>query len=87
MNSDDFANFCTALGSPNDTSVEIAKGISVNAATINYAIYVNQVCQEKEYVGEILNTRHRSARHFQDVAQADLPPTMYVQPIIATVVD
>ncbi|THH02794.1 hypothetical protein EW026_g112 [Hermanssonia centrifuga] len=48
VNSDDFANFCTALGSPNDTSVEIAKGISVNAATINYAIYVNQVCQEKD---------------------------------------
>ncbi|THH27368.1 hypothetical protein EUX98_g6821 [Antrodiella citrinella] len=43
VNDNTFFDFCDALGTPNSTQVEIAKGVKVNAAVINYAVYVNQV--------------------------------------------
>ncbi|KAI0070419.1 peptidase S28 [Panus rudis PR-1116 ss-1] len=42
INSAGFSNFCTALGKPNNTRVEIAKGISVNAAVLTYGSYINR---------------------------------------------
>ncbi|CAL1716305.1 unnamed protein product [Somion occarium] len=42
VGSTSFANFCAALGTPNNTRVEITKGVSVNAAVLNYAAYVNR---------------------------------------------
>lgn len=43
MNDDSFQTFCDALGTPNNTQVQLAKGIKVNAAVLNYAAYVNRV--------------------------------------------
>lgn len=43
VNSEGFDNFCTALGTPNNTSVAIADGVHVNSAVINYAEYINKV--------------------------------------------
>ena len=43
VNSDGFSDFCAALGEPTTHTVEIAKGIRVNNATVAYAAYINRV--------------------------------------------
>ncbi|KAI0784229.1 peptidase S28 [Abortiporus biennis] len=36
-----FAEFCDALGTPNNTKVQIAKGISISADVVKFANYIN----------------------------------------------
>ncbi|TCD65141.1 hypothetical protein EIP91_003034 [Steccherinum ochraceum] len=47
VNSLGFQNFCNALGKPNNTQVELAKGIKVNSAVIAYATYINRTLSSR----------------------------------------
>ncbi|GJE94546.1 peptidase S28 [Phanerochaete sordida] len=47
VNSASFDNFCAFLGSPTSKTVEIAKGIHVNNATVTYAAYINRTVSSR----------------------------------------
>lgn len=43
INSKSFDNFCAAMGKPSNATVQIAPGLKVTQATINYATFMNRV--------------------------------------------
>ncbi|KAH8099944.1 peptidase S28 [Cristinia sonorae] len=73
VGSTSFARFCTAMGTPNNTRVEIASGIKVNAAVLNYAAYVNRTlaarCRPPNTQDDCFGTLDPSAYTDSDLSQ------------------
>ena len=49
-----FADFCDALGTPDNAKIHTAQGITVSNATFNYAKYINNVGSSYKWSGVIV---------------------------------
>ncbi|KAJ3552182.1 hypothetical protein NM688_g4286 [Phlebia brevispora] len=73
VNSDAFDEFCAALGTPDNVTTSVAKGVTVSSAVINYATYINETyssrCRSPATLDECFGTFDPASYQATDLSE------------------